>query len=639
MSKLVLPAALCLLSIHLSAQDINDNIRKQHLSVRNSITLKDWSLRGPVKSVRECTYSYDKNGQKAATVYCTENNFSSAGVLLKRSSYSNTEKNTDDNWYHYANNRIDSITGFQKKVYLYDDNDYISEIVTYGAYNENRYKVVQREKLHYDHQGMAIQNIQTTYPDKEVTQTTFKYDKKGEIAEQHIVSADNDIMFINEFDAKGGLYKSKTIYKGTSDNTLFTTLELNKQGDISAMTSSDNGRALLRTYQYEYDPPGNWLKQTQLEAGKVQLTIVRTITYYPKNNINNGQPLTSAAADMPSVTVPLMPAEVVTAFITALGQQQYNKAYNFCTGGRWGTAAQFAHKTMYGGITATRMLSMETPPKVFGQTPINITATVFVEDTTNGSGTFVQQFQLQKKEDGWKIAGIKLISSTRPADNWSLKLPDQSDFTPDMVLQLAKPVYDTVSLKVEIGDEEFSIVRTLDTLSFFKDDKTTYCIAVMANRGPEYGVSTGWCDVLLFSKRDNKWQLQDALLNAGGGGRYGYSGRFVKLVRTGDAQMGIVLAGGFTNMGEHHLWVDIVAFHDGKLNPLLLIPTKYEYDNGTDDASTKCYETKYRFEKNGKPVYDLILEKYNCENKVPLKKVTVPYTNGYTLPEAFEDAP
>lgn len=637
MNKLVIPAVLCLLSIHLSAQDINDNIRKQHLAVRNSITLKDWSLRGPVKSIKECTYSYDKNGQKTTTVYCTQSDFSSAGVLLKKSSYSNLEKNMDDNWYFYSKNRIDSITGFQKKVYLYDDHDNITEIVTYGAYEENKHQVVQREKLHYDRQGMVIQNTLTSYPDKEVTQITFKYDNKGEIAEQRTVSADNDILFTNEFDPKGQLYKSKTVFKGASDNTLFTTLELNKQGDISAMTSTDKGRALLRTYQYEYDTPGNWLKQTQLEAGKVQLTIVRTITYYPQSSINNGQPLTSAAPDMPSVTAPLMPAEVVTAFITALGQQQYNKAYNYCTGGRWGTAAQFAHKTMYGGITATKMLNMETPPKVFGQTPINITATVFVEDSTNGSGTFIQQFQLQKKGDGWKIAGIKLISSTRPADNWSLKLPDQPDFTPDLVLQLAKPVYDTVSLKVEIGNEEDSIVRTLDTLRFFKDDKTTYCIAVMANRGPEYGISTGWCDILLFSRQNNKWQLQDAMLNAGGGGRYGYPGSFVKLVRTGDAQMGVVLQGGLTHMGESLLWADIIAFQDGKLKSLLHLPVSYEYDNGSGETNIRCYENKYRFEKNGKRVYDLILEKYDCNSKTPVKKVTIPYTNEYTLPEAFRE--
>ncbi|MET6996964.1 hypothetical protein [Chitinophaga defluvii] len=632
MNKLVLPAALCLLSFHLHAQGINDNISKQHLAVRGSLTLKDWSLRGPVKSVKACTYSYDKNGQQAATVYCTESDYSSAGVLLRRSNYSNLEKNTDDSWYFYSNNRIDSITGFQKKVFLYDNNDHITEIVTYGYYEENKHQVVQREKLRYDQHGMVIQNTQTTYPEKEVTQTTFKYDKKGEIAEQHTVSADNDILFTNEFDTKGQLYKSKTVYKGAADNTLFTTLELNKQGDISAMTSTDKGRALLRTYQYEYDTPGNWLKQTQLEAGKVQLAIVRTITYYPQNNLNNGQALTSAAADMPAVAVPLMPAEVVTAFITALGQQQYNKAYNYCTGGRWGTAAQFSHKNMYGGITATKMLHMEPPPKVFGQTPVNITATVFVADTTNGSGTFVQQFQLQKKDDGWKIAGIKLISSTRPADNWSLKLPEQPDFTPALALQLAQPVYDTVSLEVKIGNEKDSIERTLDTLRFFKDDKTTYCIAVMANRGPEFGASSGWCDVLLFSKQNNSWQLQDAVLNAGGGGRFGYPGHFVKLVRTGDAQMGVVLHGGLTHMGESHVWADIIGFGDGKLKPLIHIPVSYEYEDGSGETSNRCYENKYRFEKNGKQLYDLILEQYDCKSRIPVKKVTVPYSNGYTLP-------
>lgn len=635
MNKLVLLTALCLLSLKMSAQDINENLRKQHLSVRGAITTKDWNLRGPVKSLTECTYRYAANGQKETTYYCNNTDYSTAGLLLKQSYYNNKENNTTNSRYYYSNNRLDSITGFQKKIYHYNEHDKLEKINSYGYYDENRNTVVMEEVFEYDRKGMIVKNTQTALPEKTVTRFNYAYNKNGELAEHHLVTADNDILYINEFDTKGQSYRTKIVYAKTPDNNSFSSVEFNQQGDISAMTSSQKNKVTLRTYQYEYDAQGNWLKQTVTENSKIIYGIVRTISYYPKGS---GDVMTTTAPDMPVVRPPLMPAEVVDSFVAALNQRQYPRAYSYCTGGRWGTVAQFSSVNMYGGITAAKMLKSPAAPLLTGQTTVDIEATVYVEDPTNGSGTFVQQFQLQKKDSGWKIAGIKLISSTRPSDNWSLNVPTQPDLTKEQVIRLAKAVYDTVSLVAEIGDGNDSIHRELDTLRFFKDDKMLYGVAVFANQGPQFGASAGWCDILIFGKTGNKWQLQTFLLNAGGGGMYGYSGRFSKLLRMGDEHVAIVLKGGLTHMGENVSWADIVAFHQGKLQPITHINTDYEYDNGSGASNIRCYEIKFRFERNGKPVYDLLLERYGCDKgKAPVKKVSVPYANGYTLPELFNE--
>ncbi|HEY9262008.1 hypothetical protein [Chitinophaga sp.] len=634
MNKLVLSTALCLLSLKMSAQDINENLRKQHLSVRGAITTKDWILRGPVKSLKECTYGYGPTGQKETTYYCNNTDYSTAGLLLKQSYYNNKEKNTTDSRYYYSNNHLDSITGFQKKVYQYDEHDKLEKIISYGFYDENRNTMVMEEVFGYDKKGMIVKSTQTVLPDKTVTHFNYAYNKNGDLTEHHLVTDGNDILYVNEFDTKGPSYRTKIIYAKAPDNNSFSSVEINKQGDISAMTSSQKNKATLRTYQYEYDAQGNWFKQTVTENGQLRYSIVRTISYYPTGS---GDVITTAAPDMPVVKPPLMPAEVVDSFVAALNQRQYARAYAYCTGGRWGTVAQFSSVNMYGGITAARMLESPLAPLLTGQPNVDIAATVYVEDPVNGSGTFVQQFQLQKKDSGWKIAGIKLISSTRPSDNWSLNVPAQPDLTREKVIRLASAVYDTVSLVADIGDGKDSINRELDTLRFFKDDKTLYCVAVFANQGPQFGASTGWCDMLLFAKTGNKWQLQTFLLNAGGGGMYGYSGRFGKLLRMGDEHVAIVLKGGLTHMGENVSWSDIVAFHRGKLQPVAHITTDYDYDNGSG-SNARCYEVKYRFERNGKPVYDLLLERYRCDSKVPVGKAAVTYANGYTLPELFNES-
>lgn len=634
MIKLVLPIALCLLSLKMNAQDVNTLIRKQHLSVRDPITAKDWLLRGPVKSVKECMGSAGPQGQQTAPIYCNSSEYSSAGLLLRKSIYSDKGALTEDSRYFYSNNRIDSITGSRKKVYLYDNNGRIRSIAAYGFYDENRSSIVMTEVFDYDKNDMIIKNIQTSLPEKEVTTFSYAYSKAGELTEQHMVSNDNDILYTNEFDAKGQLYKSKTVYKKSPASNTFTTIELNAQGDVSAMTSTYQQKAMVRTYQYQYDDQGNWLKQTATENGKQIFVNTRIINYYTKD----GNVLTTAAADMPVIKQPLTPGEVIDSFVAALNRRQFVRAYNYCIGGRWGTAEQFSSVNMYGGITAARIVQPAPAQTLTGKTSVNLETTVYVEDPTNGDGIFVQQFQLQQKDGDWKIAGIKLISSTRASDNWSLNVPAQPDFTKTQALRLSKAVYDTVSLVAQVGTNEDTIVRTLDTLRFFKDDKTLYCVAVFSNQGPQYGASVGWCDILLFAKSGDTWQLTSFLLNAGGGGMYGYSGRFSKLLRMGDQHVAIVLSGGLTHMGENVSWVDIVAFHQGKLAPVTHINTSYEYDNGTGEKNIRCFENKFRFEKNGKPVYDLLLEKSSCgSQKVPVKKVTVPYAGGYKVPGAFSD--
>ncbi|NLR77453.1 hypothetical protein [Chitinophaga eiseniae] len=628
MNKLILLVALCLLATNALAQELHENITKQDISILLLPNREKGLLRGPVKSYLQCITNYDGKGTPSNALTYQAFEFTLSGWPSKLMSYTSTDKSIPT-VYYYTGNRIDSSDGPGRKIYLYNDDNSIRQIDTYGYMEGDRYTLQQSVQLFYDKRRLVNKSI-TTQRDQPETTTTYTYNKAGKLTGSHTTSTNQDMEWSREFEEKAQLLRFKTSYKNTPANNFMTTMELNKQGDISATTYSGNGKVYINTYQYEYDAKGNWIKQTRLMNGQMDYVARRSYQYYPEGNGQTG--LATTAPDMPALPNLLLAAEVVDSFTAALNQRQYTHAWQYCTGKRWGTAAQFSSVKMYGGITAARLLKPLYQSIPGAERTINITATVAVDDPVNGNGIFEQEYQLQRGDNGWKIAGIRLISSSRASDNWSLQVAPVPDFNADQVMHLSKAVYDTVSLLADVGDHD-SIVRSLDTLRFFKTDKKLYALAVFTNQGPQYGAATGWCDILLFSKNADKWRLQTFLLNAGGGGMYGYSGRFLKLLRTGDEQLGIVLEGGLTHMGENVSWVDVVGLQRDQLSPLTHLVTSYEYDNGSD--SRRCYDNKFRFEKNGRPGYDLIVETASSCGVAP-RRYIIPYSDGYKLPKALE---
>ena len=228
-------------------------------------------------------------------------------------------------------------------------------------------------------------------------------------------------------------------------------------------------------------------------------------------------------------------------------------------------------------------------------------------------------------------------SGTTP-ELWNLQEEPQPDFNLRQVRMLSRIVYDTLRIKIDPDMPDDTVERTFKDLSFFSTDKNKYAVAVAENRGPFYGASYGWCDIFVFKKEKDKWTMTDFMLQAGGGGMYGHPGNFSTLVRTGDHSLAIVLEGGQEHMGGnyHH---SLINFENDRLKRLCSISTMHNYGSGAGDdfVYTECDSNKYHFIRNGKAVYDLKIEKYNCLSKGGEKvdEVIIPYTKGYQIPERF----
>ncbi|TCD28258.1 hypothetical protein EZ456_06100 [Pedobacter psychrodurus] len=204
---------------------------------------------------------------------------------------------------------------------------------------------------------------------------------------------------------------------------------------------------------------------------------------------------------------------------------------------------------------------------------------------------------------------------------------------------LVKAVYDTVSNMPQTDSKEDTITRDDATLKYMEDRSGKYYVYVVENRGPMYGVSIGWCDIFIFKRTSDNWILNDFRLQAGGGGMYGNPGSFEKLIKIGDESLGLVISGGQTHMGSNFN-VTVVELSEGKLRTSFGLSTYHDYGEGAGDDNkiTVCDENKYHFKTEAnKKHYNLVIERYNCVNdgSVKVDSVSIPYQNGYKIPESF----
>lgn len=204
---------------------------------------------------------------------------------------------------------------------------------------------------------------------------------------------------------------------------------------------------------------------------------------------------------------------------------------------------------------------------------------------------------------------------------------------------LVKAIYDTVANVPQTDSKEDTVTRDDVTLKYMENPSGKYYVYVVENRGPMYGVSVGWCDVFIFKRTSDNWILNDFRLQAGGGGMYGNPGSFEKLLKMGDESMGLVISGGQTHMGNNFN-VTVIEFSRGKLGTGFGLSTYHDYGEGAGDdyKITVCDENKFHFKTEpNKKHYNLVIERYNCVNDASVKvdSVSIPYQNGYKIPERF----
>lgn len=257
------------------------------------------------------------------------------------------------------------------------------------------------------------------------------------------------------------------------------------------------------------------------------------------------------------------------------------------------------------------------------------------------SGKIVKHFLDQL---AGKITYEQLVNETRNAiaETFTEKvalLPVQEDFRTAQIEHLTKPVYDTVPKVIVLdGGAKDEIERNLDTIMYVQQGNSPYCLAFYTNRAKSgAGVFSGWVDVWVFKKEGAGWQTAATMLRAGGGGMYGNSGYFDKLVKMGTNTIGIVISGNITHMGSDFSWDDVIAWTGNKLEAQFSLPTQDIYDNGT--GNQKCVTNHWMFQPGAQEHYDLLVFPGSClASSLTLDKVTVPFRNGrYTLPEKLQN--
>lgn len=220
-------------------------------------------------------------------------------------------------------------------------------------------------------------------------------------------------------------------------------------------------------------------------------------------------------------------------------------------------------------------------------------------------------------------------------------LPVQPEFGREQIALLTKAVYDTVPGEISIGEGVTEhINRSVDSVMYLQQDNNAYCVAIFTNQGKSGGAPvSGWVDVWVFKKSGDRWQTVSYLLNAGGGGMYGNSGYFNKLVKVGNHTTGIVVSGGITHMGSSVSWDDLIVFRDDKLAPVMNIVTNDAYDGGS--GMQKCRINEWRLQPGSQQEnYDVVIIPGSCMgvSTLPLERIIVPYKNGrYPIPDKFQD--
>ena len=260
---------------------------------------------------------------------------------------------------------------------------------------------------------------------------------------------------------------------------------------------------------------------------------------------------------------------------------------------------------------------------------------------TTAAGTvrwFIEKLENEKSLPEFKRKLIREIDLLYTTEITSAA--GETVLLPETIEKLTKPVYDTVPLKIEMGnDVTEGVNRALDTVLYLLQDNNLYSFAVFTNRGESGGAPfSGWCDVWAFKYSNGNWQIIDYRLHAGGGGMYGNSGYFDKLVRMGDNAAGIVITGGITHMGSNKSWDDVIPFSGEKLLMPVDIVTNDAYEN--HEGLVRANETKWFFRKKGPAGwYDLvIIPSSRIYHVLPLERVVVTGVNGkYQVPEKFLD--
>jgi len=231
---------------------------------------QDWNffdLKGKVNSLSETSYlAIEKNdeilkGKISADISDEFGQllvFDNTGLLLVHNLYNSYGKLEDRQTYKY------DYKGNQIETSKYNSKGRFQGKTTF-KYNKNGKWI---EVKAYDAQGILIFNsdISGYESDKSNNKSNgsyerlynFKYDDRGNIIEENIVNTDDESI------------NGKIIYRFDDMGNMVEANSYNLDGNLGSK----------KTFNYDYDKTGNWIKQIKVEDGIPKYIIEREIVYF-----------------------------------------------------------------------------------------------------------------------------------------------------------------------------------------------------------------------------------------------------------------------------------------------------------------------------------------------------------------------
>ncbi|WP_223606660.1 hypothetical protein [Chryseobacterium sp. OSA05B] len=263
----------------LFSQELDQVIVKQNLLFRNPLTTKDYGLHGNVKKLEKRTSFADP---KISTVYETLF-FSGTGLLTKKAYYSEGEKEPNlIYYYHYNNNRLDSITNthhIEKEVFNYDDRNRLIKKITYGKYDETKDEIDEAESFHYNSENYIIKSVK----DSANLVMESKYNKKKQIIQIKSYYTNNpENMAVTEYQFQTLYDKPDVVITKRNEKTQNTTIyKCDIKGNhIETITISQNKTANKIQNSMIYDQHSNITSNIISDKGNKISETVQKIEYY-----------------------------------------------------------------------------------------------------------------------------------------------------------------------------------------------------------------------------------------------------------------------------------------------------------------------------------------------------------------------
>jgi len=244
--------------------------------------LKENNLYGKVKSVKQFTAESKTNHSVFYKFYNPDGNLNK--VFQSDKDFSSTTTFEYNNEGKKIAENISTI--FQghpsphKFTYEYSDE---GNLILVKVYSCNPHLEIEHI-TEYIYNSSNIQTEEIEYDDKNIRTriSKFQYDDSGNLIEKKWYDSKGlNSIITSEYDNKGNITTRKVIYPEPSRGTSITyNFKYDKYKNEIYEEVLSTEKSTFRTYLYEYDNQGNWIKSIEIDDNNSKKITERVIEYY-----------------------------------------------------------------------------------------------------------------------------------------------------------------------------------------------------------------------------------------------------------------------------------------------------------------------------------------------------------------------